>query len=228
MRPKREFMLEVEPHLRKCLARYLQRYDGYVDATGMKAHYAGLGGRAARWLYRWVRQHRPSTIVETGVCNGVSSFALLMALEKNGHGRLWSVDKPHYVDEPFDGPMAKASRRQQRDGGPINSMVPRDWGVGWIVPDDLRHRWTLVAGDAREELGPVVDRLEHIDLFIHDSLHTEEHVLWECRRVWPQISEGGLCVIDNAGQNDADHILEEEFDRYRMTIHGYRTVGFVK
>src|SRR5665213_1629896 len=49
----------------------------------------------AVFLYLLVRLRRPSLVVETGVANGISSTSILLALAKNGHGRLVSID----VDE---------------------------------------------------------------------------------------------------------------------------------
>ena len=228
MRFRHEFYQQVEPYIRQCLTRYLERYDGYVDAQGMKAHFAGLGEKASRALYIWVRRYQPSVVIETGVCNGISSYVLLKALAANGRGHLWSIDKPHYIDEEFEGRMSGPSRRKKNQGGPIDSMVPRDWGVGWAVLQELRSQWTLIEGDAKKELPLLVNSLPGIDLFIHDSLHLRDHILWECRTVWPKIRSGGMCVIDNAGRNDADHVLESEFGRSRVKIHGYRTIGFIK
>ena len=224
MNIRQEFYDEVRPHLASCLNRYLESYDKYVNVDGIRAHYAGLGGRASLRFYQWVRENRPQVVVETGVCNGVSSYTLLKAMNMNGCGHLWSIDYPRYIGETVDGEVSC----RRKPGKQLCAMVPRDWGVGWIVPQGLRDRWTLVLGDAREHLGPVLESAGEIDLFIHDSLHLEEHILWECRSVWPRMREGGLCAIDNARQNNADHILSEEFNRKRIFIQGNRTIGFVK
>ena len=49
-------------------------------------------------------------------------------------------------------------------------------------------------------LGPV-------DLFIHDSLHTTRHVLFEVERVRPSLRGGGFIVIDDIDSNWAFHEL---------------------
>jgi len=40
--------------------------------------------------------------VETGVCNGVSTAFLLLALERNGDGELYSIDLPEIAGEEYE------------------------------------------------------------------------------------------------------------------------------
>src|SRR2546429_265801 len=42
--------------------------------------------------YAAIRAFAPEIVVETGVANGVSSSYLLLALEMNGQGRLYSIE----------------------------------------------------------------------------------------------------------------------------------------
>ncbi len=48
----------------------------------------------SRALWCLVRHLRPTKTVETGVAHGISSRVILEALERSGHGRLWSIDPP--------------------------------------------------------------------------------------------------------------------------------------
>jgi hypothetical protein len=48
----------------------------------------------AHSIYAVVRILKPRAMVETGVANGKSSALILRALERNGSGRLYSVDLP--------------------------------------------------------------------------------------------------------------------------------------
>jgi hypothetical protein len=50
---------------------------------------------ASEVLYVATRALKPSNIVETGVAAGLSSACILAALEKNGQGRLYSIDLPN-------------------------------------------------------------------------------------------------------------------------------------
>jgi predicted O-methyltransferase YrrM len=129
--------------------------------------------------YAIVRAMRPETIVETGVANGVSSAHLLLALHKNSQGTLHSI-------EIGDSTYLPAGRES-----------------GWVVPDWLRGRWKFHLGDASEVLPPLLRELRSIDLFIHDSLHTYEHMKFEFERAFPFVRAKGLLLADDALWNEA-------------------------
>ena len=72
-----------------------QRYNtGRV--TGRDGYDEGLR------LYRLLRELQPRVAVETGVCNGVSTAFLLLALEDNGEGALHSIDLPEVAGEEYE------------------------------------------------------------------------------------------------------------------------------
>jgi predicted O-methyltransferase YrrM len=129
--------------------------------------------------YAIVRGLRPRVVVETGVANGVSSLYLLEALHRNGSGRLFSIDLGD------------------------DSVCPDGRAVGWAVPPWLTERWELRLGDARKVLAPLLAQQGPIDLFIHDSLHTAEHMLFEFTTAWPYLRPGGILVADDATWNEA-------------------------
>ena len=133
-------------------------------------------------LYVATRAVRPSTVVETGPFNGASSAFLLRALEDNGDGRLHSFDLPEARDA-----LGHPAGREP----------------GWLVPDELRHRFEVTLGDTRETLRPALGRLGEIDLFFHDSLHTARHMLFEFRAAWPHLRAGGVLVSDDVFWNPA-------------------------
>jgi predicted O-methyltransferase YrrM len=133
-------------------------------------------------LYVATRAARPRTVVETGPYNGASSAFLLRALEDNGDGRLHSFDLPEARDA-----LGHPAGREP----------------GWLVPDELRHRFEVTLGDTRETLKPALRRLGDIDLFFHDSLHTARHMLFEFRAAWPHLRAGGLLVSDDVFWNPA-------------------------
>lgn len=126
--------------------------------------------------YALLRDCEPTTVVETGVCNGVSTLIALRALEVTGKGHLYSIDVP---DE---------------------ERLPETADPGWIVPDELRNRWTLTIGRSQEKLPEVLSGLDGVDLFFHDSL---ECVLTaEVEQVWPKLREGGVLVADDIYAGD--------------------------
>ncbi len=52
----------------------------------------GVSAVQMETLFVVVRMAKPETVLETGVANGLSSTAILSALDRNGAGRLYSVD----------------------------------------------------------------------------------------------------------------------------------------
>jgi predicted O-methyltransferase YrrM len=134
--------------------------------------------RLGRLCYAVARSIRPRTVIETGVCYGVTSAYLLAALEMNEQGHLYSIDLP---------PLGK-------DG---------DDYVGWLVPNELQKRWTLRRGASRRLLSPLIAELGAIDLFVHDSLHTYKNMKNEFETVWPALRSGGVLISDDIEGNSA-------------------------
>ena len=153
-----------------------------ADAIAIKAedpaHHAHDNKRL---MYLLVRATRPELVVETGTFAGVTTTFLLRALEDVGAGRLRSFDLP--AREPIPNAVAHA--------------LPPGRDPGWIVPDELRGRLELVLGDSRETLKPTLQRESPVDVFIHDSLHTQRHMLFEFRAAWRVLRPGGFLVSDD-------------------------------
>lgn len=133
---------------------------------------------SAEIIYALVRALRPDRVTETGVANGISSCYILAAMEANGRGRLVSVD---CVPE----------------GAP--NFLPEGKTAGWLVPDGLRPRWELVTGKTSEKLPPLLERDAPLDIFIHDSEHSYDNMLFEYSSAWPRLRQGGLLLTDDAG-----------------------------
>jgi hypothetical protein len=129
-----------------------------------------------RAIWCLVRHLKPRNVVETGVAHGVTSRFILEALERNGDGHLWSIDRP---------PMEPLWREQ----------------IGIAVGDGLRDRWSYISGSSRRRLPKLLERLGHIDLFIHDSLHTERNVRFELDFAWDFLRPGGAIVVDDIDVN---------------------------
>jgi predicted O-methyltransferase YrrM len=126
-----------------------------------------------------VRALAPERIVETGIANGVSSTYLLLAIRKNGKGRLHSIG----LRDP--------------------AFLPAGREPGWLVPSWLRGPWQLEIGNSLQILPAALSRFGTIDMFIHDSLHTYEHMLWELEIAYPAVRRGGLLLSDDALWNSA-------------------------
>lgn len=127
-------------------------------------------------LYAVIRAAKPRVVVETGVASGRSSAHILRALDRNGAGRLHSIDLPNVQD---------------------GSVLPEGRTSGWIVPDSLRSRWDLQIRDSRELLPSLLWTLNHVDLFLHDSDHSYEAMTWEFEQVYPKMAYEGFIMSDD-------------------------------
>ena len=146
----------------------------------------------AEILYALVRVVKPRIIVETGVAAGVSSSFLLAALARNGEGELHSIDLPDH-EEAYFPTLGKK---------PI-AVLPPGESVGFLIPEALRSRWHLHQGNTRVLLPSVLDSLGNIDIFLHDSEHTYEMMMFEFETVWPHLRPGGLLLSDDVDWNDS-------------------------
>jgi predicted O-methyltransferase YrrM len=172
---------ELAPGLYVQLAKRA-RAGGDELAASRAASHSESSEEGKKLLYVATRATRPRTVVETGPFNGASSAFLLRALEDNGNGRLHSFDLPEAQDA-----LGHPAGREP----------------GWLVPDELRHRFDVTLGDTRETLRPALGRIGEIDLFFHDSLHTARHMLFEFRAAWPHLRAGGVLVSDDVFWNPA-------------------------
>jgi hypothetical protein len=120
----------------------------------------------------------PRKVVETGVARGLTTRVLLEALERNAHGRLWSIDLPPFSDT-------------------------RSHEIGAAVPGHLHERWALLPGASRQLLPGLLADLGQIDLFVHDSSHTTRNVRFELEHVWPSLAPGGAVLVDDLEKNRA-------------------------
>ena len=141
-------------------------------------------------LYVIVRVLKPNLMVETGVANGKSSAYILRAIDKNGTGALFSIDKPEFQDDP-----ASINRGE--------ALIPRNLESGWMVPDSLRSLWTLRLGDAAELLPVLRSELKDIDIFFHDSLHTYDHMKFELALARDWVRTNGVILCDDIQYSDA-------------------------
>lgn len=146
-----------------------------------------------RTVWCLTRHLRPKKVVETGVAHGVTSRCILEALNKNGDGYLWSIDLP---------PLERNWRSQ----------------VGVAVDDRNSDRWSYIKGSSRRRLPELLSRLGQIDLFIHDSLHSERNVRFELDRAWAALKPGGALVVDDVDANWGFQSFTQTFSGHRSLI----------
>jgi predicted O-methyltransferase YrrM len=158
-------------------------------ATGRDGYGEGLR------LYAVLRKLRPAVAVETGVCNGVSTAFLLLALEANAAGELHSLDLPEIAGEDYE-----PGTFWDGKGG---AVVPAGREPGWMIPPRLRGRWHLTLGRSQDELPGLLAEQGTIDFFLHDSEHSEACMRFEFDAAWAALRDGGVLAADDVNANTA-------------------------
>lgn len=157
--------------------------------------FAGMRPEVSMRLYGLVREFKPRTLVETGVCNGVSTAVILAALEVNDGGVLYSIDLPEYTDTGYqEGTFWKGKK---------GAVIPKGNRPGWLIPDKYREHWHLILGRSQEELPRLLNKLSEIDFFLHDSEHSYECMTFEYQQAWKYLKQGGLLVSDDISWNSS-------------------------
>lgn len=170
--------------------------DRYSSITGRSAA-GGVDSTTGARVYALIRKYQPDVVVETGVCNGLSTLYLLLALNENDAGTLYSIDYPYYADEPLE------EFRADTFAGYGGAAIPSDKSPGWIIPDELRDDWVLREGKSQAELPQLRSEIDEIDLFIHDSEHSYSCMLFEFELAWAWLSDGGILLADDIDWNSA-------------------------
>ena len=137
------------------------------------AWYADADSSLCRAVWCAVLHLRPEVVIETGVAHGVTSRIILEAMGRNDFGHLWSIDLPF----PFDHRLHAET--------------------GLAVDDACRARWSYLEGSSRQRLPPLVTEVGHVDMFIHDSLHTARNTVFEMEQAAPAMQAGGIMLTDD-------------------------------
>jgi predicted O-methyltransferase YrrM len=174
----------------------LQKGREHQAAVGGSGHSLGaIGHTEGGYLYAVLRHLRPAVAVETGVANGFSTAFSLQALADNGAGHLYSVDLPREVGRAYEpGTFYEGEGR---------AGIPGGTEPGWLIPADLKERWTLILGRTQDELPLLLGRLGTIDSFMHDSEHSFDCMWFEFNAAWPHLRPGGVLLSDDVNSTAA-------------------------
>ncbi|MBU1040843.1 MAG: class I SAM-dependent methyltransferase [Proteobacteria bacterium] len=185
-----EYVLELEQDTQ--LVRDVEAMVADVDHFRTKhwdsVHELGL---YRIFLYCLTRSRRPGLFVETGVLHGLTSLFILEALERNGQGRLVSIDAPSYFET---GPA-------NLDG--VDDRLPPRKEPGWVIGPHRRQRFDLRIGLSSEHLEPALCEGPPAEIFLHDSDHTPQNMKFELETALRFLAPGGIIVCDNCINNTA-------------------------
>ena len=177
--------------LEKYLQNQFDEYNSYINSKDFKIskffkeNPAGRlnrpsQGHAGFFLYILVRSLKPEFFLETGVSAGESSTYILQAMHDNNFGKLFSIDFPSAIVEKG-----------------LTTIMPEGKTSGWAIPENLKDRWELSLGKSEELLPKILERQKEIDVFMHDSLHTYDHMMFEYTTSWDFIKKNGLLLSDD-------------------------------
>ena len=201
-----------------------EKFEQYLSKTnlhGMKFSKENPAGRinrqsqgnAGNFLYLLVRSLNPDTVIATGVSSGESSSYILQAMRDNNKGKLYSFDLPAAIVEKG-----------------LTTIIPEGESSGWAIPEYLRDRWEINLGSSEELLLPLLIKLEKIDIFFLDSLHTYDHMFFEYTTSWVFIKKNGVLISDDiATMNGKGHSPLVDFARNKkLELAIYYMIGGLK
>jgi Methyltransferase domain len=188
-----------------------ERAREHAEQVGGSGHSLGaIGYTEGVYLYAVLRQLRPEVAVETGVANGFSTAFSLLALQQNGTGHLHSVDLPREVGQKYE--QGTFYEGEGRAG------IPAGTEPGWLIPAELKQRWTLILGRTQDELPPLLDRLGTIDSFMHDSEHSFDCMWFEYNEAWPHLRDRGILISDDVNSTEAFPRFAQEQGRHPVRL----------
>lgn len=158
--------------------------------------WSGIGnpmGRTDRLtLYCAVRAATPQLAVETGTAAGASALYILTAMERNGHGRLISIDAAQ--DRRNVGRLIPSHLRDRVElvaGNSLNVLPKLDLaGIDFFLHDSL-HRYRYMLAEYRFALHNFAERGV---LCSHDVLATNA---WKHVAAWTGVQR--MAVVKNFG-----------------------------
>lgn len=161
-----------------------------------------LGTLEARMVYLICRAIKPKSVIETGVANGLSSSIFLLSIAKNKIGTLHSID------------ISSDSVRSEKGA----TVLPPGKKVGWIIPEELKCNWEFNVGDSKKILPEILNR-EGCDIFLHDSDHSYEHMMWEFETVKPFVKK--IIISDDISRNNSftDFASKYNYSTIKISKH---------
>lgn len=159
----------------------------------------------SRLIYVVCRALEPDTVLETGVAYGVTSAAVLAALQKNGNGVLHSIDLPPLGD---------------------GATLPL---IGCMIPPGLKGRWCLHLGSSKRVLWRLLaGHARRVGVFIHDSADIYRVQQMELRAVWPHLAPSFAIIANGIHSTPAfAEFVEEKHVQHWHAIRRSENPGYL-
>ena len=206
-------------------AKDVDKYYDNLEYSKFRSHvlraaspFTGVGS-AGEDFYVFLRMIKPEIVIETGVFAGVSSAFILKALEDNNKGLLYSIDYPLSEQE-----YAAALASGLESPAPL---LPEGKEPGFAIPENVKGRWVFKKGKSKEILPNLLKELGKVDVFLHDSQHTYENMIFEYSSAWDYLTEGGLLLSHDIAANSAFDDFSKKVRRKPFDIYFRGGVGVI-
>ncbi len=148
----------------------------YAQKKESEARIKMGGGADVDLLFNLTLHLKPKNVLETGIAYGWSSLAILLALNENKEGVLFSTDMPYPKrgNEPF---------------------------VGCVVPSNLRSKWRCLFEPDKYAIPKILHEARNLDLVHYDSDKSFRGRMWAYRQIWKHIVDDGIFISDDVNDN---------------------------
>jgi predicted O-methyltransferase YrrM len=93
--------------------------------------------------------------------------------------------------------------------------------VGNLV-SGTRNRWKFIVGNPRKTLIGALNKIDNVDVFLHDSDHSYENMKFEFSAILPKTSKGSVILGDDACLNNAFMEMARSVNKDPQIIADYR------
>lgn len=162
-------------------------------------------------LYFLVRKIKPRIVVETGVAAGKSTGNILQALQDNNFGKLYSIDLPFQW-------YTYGNHQLHLDSLPAGKVS------GYLIPKNLTTNWEFILGNTYDKLPKLLKKLNNIDIFFHDSEHTDKAMSFEYTASWPHINKGGILISDDINYTNTFYNFSAE---KKCKKYSFKNIGIL-
>lgn len=200
-----DFCKNIDKELWQESNLFLRELDGLSEKVDKSIINKMGGGGCSELLYFIVRKLKLRNIVETGVSLGFSSTALLMAVEKNGFGKVYSSDFPY--------PGLKNSQ---------------DY-IGLLVPRRLKDIWVLEVKGDKYNLPKINHMVSNIDLLHYDSDKSYNGRDFALNIFKDKINESSIIIFDDIHENThfKDYIENNNLSGFEIFKYKNKFIGMI-